>query len=76
MAREPHKTLEDSKVLANVLSEKFCYAVKDMKTGHVIRGRMSLTSKKFPSKRFLKELYCKQKLAIDWSSLLGTRICT
>ena len=39
---EPHKTLEDSKqVLANVLSDKSCYAVKDMKTGHVI-GSMSL----------------------------------
>lgn len=39
---EPHKTLEDSKqVLANVLSDKSCYAVKDMRTGHLI-GSMSL----------------------------------
>lgn len=45
---EPHKTLEVSKqVLANVLSEKFCYAVKDMKTGHVI-GSMSLDFEEIP----------------------------
>ncbi len=33
---EPHKLLEDSKqVLANVLSDKSCYAVEDMRTGHI-----------------------------------------
>ena len=45
---EPHKTLEDSKqVLANVLSDKSCYAVKDMRTGHLI-GSMSLDFKEIP----------------------------
>ena len=55
---EPHKTLEDSKqVLAKVLSEKFCYAVKDMKTGHVI-GSMSLKFEEIPdSKDSSKQLY-------------------
>ena len=39
---EPHKTLEDSKqVLANVLSDKSCYAVKDMRTGHLIGLELS-----------------------------------
>ena len=45
---EPHKTLEDSKqVLANVLSDKSCYAVKDMRTGHLI-GSMSLDFEEIP----------------------------
>ena len=44
----PHKTLEDSKqVLANVLSDKSCYAVKDMRTGHLI-GSMSLDFEEIP----------------------------
>ena len=55
---EPHKTLEDSKqVLANVLSDKSCYAVKDMRTGHVI-GSMSLDFKEIPDpKDSSKQLY-------------------
>ena len=65
---EPHKTLEDSKqVLANVLSEKFCYAVKDMKTGHVI-GSMSLDFKEIP-----QSSYIRQKLAIGLVVLIGDK---
>ena len=54
---EPHKTLEDSKqVLANVLSDKSCYAVKDMRTGHLI-GSMSLDFEEIPNpKDFSKQL--------------------
>lgn len=55
---EPHKTLEDSKqVLANVLSDKSCYAVKDMRTGHLI-GSMSLDFEEISdSKDFSKQLH-------------------
>ncbi|WP_455039235.1 GNAT family N-acetyltransferase [Lancefieldella parvula] len=74
---EPHKTLEDSKqVLANVLSDKSCYAVKDMKTGHVI-GSMSLNFEEISDfKGSLKAAAPGRNWLLDWSSLLGTRVGT
>ena len=69
---EPHKTLEDSKqVLANVLSDKSCYAVKDMKTGHVI-GSMSLNFEEISDlKDPSKQLH--QELAIGLVVLIGDK---